>query len=139
MPERSTAVFRLNLLLPVAAFFLLLACSHQSVIRTAVGFSTKPPDLTTITVRLKNQEMRPTAELLIDVSVQLRRGENWGKAASVLHPDPAVLNRLEERILRSTVKLSGEGIRAKVTVKERASGRILVSEEFEETLPSGST
>ena len=129
----------MNRLLPVAAFLLLMACSHQSVIRTAVEFNTKPPDLTTITVRLKNQEMRTTSELLIDVSVQLRRGENWGKAISVLHPEAAVFNRLEERVLRSTVKLSGQGVRVNVTVKERGSGRVLVSEDFEETLPGGST
>ena len=79
---------------PALAFMLLMtACSHPSVIRTSVEFGTKPPDLITITVRLKNQESRTTAELLIDVSVQLRRGEKWGKAASVMQPEPTVLNR----------------------------------------------
>ena len=125
---------------PALTFMLLItACSHPSVIRTSVEFDTKPPDLIAITVRLKNQESRTTAELLIDVSVQLRRGEKWGKAASVTHPEPTVLNRQEELILRSTVKLSGEGIRARVTIKERSSGRVLVAEEFEETLQGGST
>lgn len=118
---------------------LAAACSRPANIRTAVDFGTKPPDLTTITLRVKNQESRTTSPVRIDLSVQLRRGDRWGKEASVIHPAPTVLNKQEEQILRCTVKLNGDAIRAVVTIKEERSGRILAKDEYEKVLAAGVT
>ena len=102
----------------------LASCSHSSKIATTIDFGSRAPDLTVITVKVKNQETRATTPLAIDVSLQLKRGEDWGKPASVLHPAAFVLNKQEEQVLRTTVKLRGETIRGTVTVKEQQTGKL---------------
>ncbi len=125
--------FRLEVVL-VLATLTLAGCAHTARIATSLDFGSRPPDLTVITLKVKNQDTRATTPLLIDVSVQLRRGEDWGKAASVIHPAAFVLNKQEEQILRSTVKLRGEAIRATVSVKEQETGKTVSTEQFEKVL-----
>jgi hypothetical protein len=103
-----------------------------------VEFGARPPDLTVITVKVKNQEMRPTTPLAVDVSLQIKKGQDWGRASSVLHPAAFVLNKQEEQILRATVKLRGETIRATVTVKEQQTGKTIGSEQFEKIVSNSS-
>jgi len=122
----------------VLAAILLAGCTHPSKVRAIVDIESKPPDLTAITLRIKNQEMQPTVMLRVNVSVQLRRGDSWGKASPVIHPPALVLNRQEEQIIRATVKLNGEAIRATVTVREDKSGKLVTSEEFEKILAADS-
>ncbi len=118
----------------VLAALTLAGCAHTARISSNLDFGSRPPDLTVITLKVKNQDMRATTPLLIDVSLQLRRGQDWGKPASVIHPAAFVLNKQEEQILRSTVKLRGEAIRATVSVKEQETGKTVSTEQFEKVL-----
>jgi hypothetical protein len=128
-----------NALAAILLGVVLAGCSHSSKIATSIDFGTRPPDLTVITVKVKNQEARTTNPLAIDVSLQLKRGNEWGKPTPVLHPAAFVLNKQEEQTLRTTVKLRGETIRGKITVKEQLSGKLVSTEEFEKVLSGRSS
>lgn len=124
-----------------AALFLIVllaGCAHPSKISTSLDVRTRNPDLTVVTLKIKNQEDRATTPLVIDVTLRLRQGGEWGKPVSVIHPVGFVLNKHEEQILRSSIKLRGEAVRAKITVKEQESGAVLISEETEKALGNNS-
>lgn len=122
----------------LACFVLLAGCAHTSKISTSLNVGTRTPDLTMVTLKIKNQENRATTPLLVDVTLRLRHGAEWGKPVSVIHPAGFVLNKHEEQILRSTVKLRGEAVRATITVKEQETGTVIQSEETEKPLGKAS-
>lgn len=118
----------------LAGFVVLAGCAHPAKIATTLTVGTRLPDLTVVTLKITNQENRATTPLLVDVTLRLRQGGDWGKPQSVIHPAGFVLNKREEQILRSTVKLGGDSVRATVTVKEQETGRVLSAEETEKPL-----
>ena len=123
-PHRTLLVF-------VLAF---TGCYRPAEVAINVDLSTRSPGLAVVTLKVKNQEPRPTTPLAIDVTVQAKQAGRWGKAESVLHPAAFVLNKQEEQILRATVKLQGEMVRTTVTVREQESGRVVKSQQIEKTL-----
>jgi hypothetical protein len=118
----------------VLALALLAGCAHPANISTSLEVATRGPDLTVITLKVKNQEDRATTPLVIDVTVRVRLGGEWGKPISVIHPAGFVLNKHEEQILRSTVRLKGEAVRTRIQIKEQETGAVVVSEEAERQL-----
>lgn len=118
----------------VLALALLTGCAHPARISTSLDVATRGSDLTVITLKVKNQEDRATTPLVIDVTVRVRLGGEWGKPISVIHPAGFVLNKHEEQILRSTVRLKGEAVRTRIQIKEQETGAVVVSEEAERQL-----
>jgi hypothetical protein len=109
---------------------LLLSCAQPSKVSTALSFGTLSPGLTTITVHIKNQDVRATTPLQIDISVEQKDGSQWTKPESILHPTGFVLKKQEEQILRATFKSTGKSVRATLTVKEQESGRVIHKQSY---------
>jgi hypothetical protein len=115
---------------PVFFLLLLVSCAHPSQVSTSLTFGALAPGLSTITVRVKNQDVRATTPLLIDIAIEQKDGSSWTKPESILHPAGFVLKKQEEQILRATFKSNGKPLRATLTVKEQESGRVLHKQTY---------
>lgn len=113
--------------LPVC-LLLLWSCAQPSKVSTSLTFGTLSPGLSTITVRVKNQDVRATTPLQINISIEQKDGTHWSKPESILHPTGFVLKKQEEQILRATFKSNGNPVRATLTVREQESGRVIHKE-----------
>jgi hypothetical protein len=114
----------------LALLLCLIGCAHPSQVSTSLAFGTLAPGLTTLTVRVKNLDVRASTPLLIDIAIEQRDGASWTKPESILHPAGFVLKKQEEQILRATFKSNGKPVRATLTVKEQESGRVLKKETY---------
>ena len=114
----------------VAFLLLLIGCAKPANVSTSLTFGTLAPGLSTITVRVKNQDVRASTPLLIAVSIEHKEGSGWSKPESILHPTGFVLKKQEEQILRVTFKSNGKQVRATLTVKEQESGRVLKTQTY---------
>ena len=120
----------------VAVILVLAGCAHPAKISTNLSFASMQPGLTVVTLKIKNDENRATTPLSINVSMQFQQGGKWGEPVPVLHPAAFVLNRQEQQIIRATVKMTGESVKAKLTVKEQENGQTLVSSEVGPLTPA---
>jgi len=114
----------------LVACLLLAGCAHPAKVSTSLTFGTLSPGMATITVRVKNTDVRATTPLLIDISIEQKGGAGWTKPESILHPAGFVLKKQEEQILRATFKSTATLIRATLTVKEQESGRVIHKETY---------
>lgn len=117
--------------LPILALFFLAACAEPSKVITTVTVAPMPPDLVVVAVKLKNPEPRATTPLAVEITAQMRDGQQWEASKAQIHPAAFVLNKGEEQILRSTVKRKGNAVRVVVTVKEQETGRVIKTEQVE--------
>jgi hypothetical protein len=117
--------------LSILALLLLLSCAQPSKVSTALSFGKLSPGLTTITVHVKNLDVRATTPLQIDISVEQKDGSQWSKPESILHPTGFVLKKQEEQILRATFRSKGTPVRATLTVKEQESGRVIHKQTYD--------
>jgi len=114
----------------LVACLLLAGCAHPAKVGTSLTFGTLSPGMATITVRVKNTDVRATTPLLIDISIEQKGGAGWTKPESILHPAGFVLKKQEEQILRATFKSTATLLRATLTVKEQESGRVIHKETY---------
>ncbi len=112
----------------VVLLLLLIGCATPSKISTSLTFGTLAPGLTTLTVHVKNLDVRATTPLQIEITVEKKEGSGWSKPESILHPTGFVLKSKEGQILRTTFKSEGKPVRATLTVKEQESGRVIYKE-----------
>lgn len=119
-------------LLAVAAL-VLAGCATPAKVATSLEFGSPAPGLTSISIRIVNQDDRATTPLVINLNIQQKQGDSWSKPESVLHPVGFVLKKAEQRILRASLKLSGT-VRATLTVKEQESGRTLLTQTYDKTV-----
>jgi hypothetical protein len=129
-PETPTEPRALASGCAIMLLLLLVSCAQPSKVSTSLTFGTVTPGLTTITVRVKNQDVRATTPLQIAISIERKDGSGWTKPESLLHPTGFVLKKQEEQILRATFKSNGSPVRATLTVKEQESGRVLHTETY---------
>jgi hypothetical protein len=120
----------------LSAVLLVASCAKPSKVSTTLEFGAMPPGLTIMTVRIKNDDVRASTPLLVDLSIETKDSHGWSKPESVLHPAGFVLKKQEQQILRSAVKINGTAVRATLTVKEQETGR-QIQKQTQEKLLSG--
>jgi hypothetical protein len=108
---------------------LLAGCAKPANVQTNLDISNN-----TVAVKVKNQDAMATTPLLVNVSVQFHKDGKWTEPDVVLHPAGFVLKGHEEQILHALVKPSGDAIKAKITIKEQESGRVISNQELEKPL-----
>lgn len=109
---------------------LLLSCAQPSKVSTSLNFGKLSPEMSTVTVRVKNQDVRATTPLQIDITVEQKIGADWSTPESILHPTGFVLKKQEEQILRASFRSAGHPVRATLTVKEQESGRVIHKQTY---------
>lgn len=117
--------------LAVLGLCLLAACAQPQKVIMTVNVAPLPPDLVVVSVKLKNPEQHATTPLAVEISAQMREGQEWEASQAVIHPAAFVLNKGEEQILRASVKRKGNAVRVTVTVKEQETGHVIHEEHME--------
>ena len=115
----------------VALMLVMAACARPPKISTSIAVTRKSPDIVTVTLRVKNLENRPTTPIQIDLTAQMRSGNSWGMAESILHPAAFVLNRNEQHSITANLKTDADAIRSMLVVKEAETGNVLKTERVQ--------
>ena len=121
--------------LMLAVALVIAACAHPPKVSTSISVVRKSPDLVAVTLWVKNLENRPTTPIQIDLTAQMRTGNSWGKAESILHPAAFVLNRNEQNSITANLKTDADAIRSTLVVKEAETGNVLKTERVQITVP----
>jgi len=115
----------------VALMLVMAACARPPKVSTSIAVTRKSPDMVTVTLKVKNLENRPTTPIQIDLTAQMRNGNSWGMAESILHPAAFVLNRNEQHSITANLKTEADAIRSMLVVKEAETGNVLKTERVQ--------
>ena len=118
----------------LVAALILVGCATPSKVATSMDIGSVGPNLTTVTIRIKNTDVRASTPLLVELTIQTKNGRSWSKPELVLHPAAFVLKKQEEQILRATTKVEGQAVRATLTVREQETGRQIQKTTEEKTI-----
>jgi len=118
------------------AFALIAGCAHPPRVSTAISVKRKSADTVAIVLEVKNLEKRPTVPILINVAAELHTANGWSRPDTVIHPAAFVLNRSETQMFGTNLKVSADGVRTLLIVKEAETGHVLKTERAQLAVPS---
>ena len=119
----------------VAMLLVLASCAHPARVSATLDISRRAPDTVLVALRITNLDDGVTTPLAPEVTIQSRTAGVWDKPTTQIQPVAFVLNKHELRNITKVVHTAADLIRARVTVREQESGRILIDQRLEKAVP----
>ena len=104
---------------------LLSACAKPPRIGASLQIRKNSPDSGVLTLKVKNEENRPTTPILVEVNLKPSDGST---PLRVIHPAAFVLNRREEREIVALFRSPASRFEPVLTIREAETGKALQPE-----------
>jgi hypothetical protein len=109
---------------------LLAGCATPPRIGVSLQVRKTSPAAGFVTLRVKNQEERPTTPILVEVSLKPSDGS---APLRPIHPAAFVLNRQEEREIVAPFRSNAASFEPVLVMREAETGRLLAPEPLRTT------
>jgi hypothetical protein len=111
---------------------VMAGCATPPRIGVNLQLRKTPPKGGIVTLRVKNQENRPTTPILVEVSL---RPSDGSAPLLVIHPAAFVLNRQEEREIIAPFTSTAPSFEPVLAMREAETGKVLQPEPLPRRAP----
>lgn len=112
---------------------LLAGCAKPPRIAVSLQVRKTSDAAGVVSLRVKNQENRPTTPILVDVSLKPADGS---APVRLIHPAAFVLNRQEEREIVARFNSTAASFEPVLTMREAETGKVLQPEPLPRRVPA---